>query len=108
MAVVVPGPGFDAMAVLAHFEGRLARFKHPRAVVTVAALPRTALGKVQVEALRLLVLRPVAARSGTALSQVRNRLLGYREEENLPPAPPAVQDPITTAIWGMPLALICA
>ena len=54
VAVVVPGPGFDAAAVLAHFEGRLARFKHPRAVVAVAALPRTALGKVQVEALRLL------------------------------------------------------
>ena len=54
VAVVVPGPGFDPAAVLAHFEGRLARFKHPRAVVAVAALPRTALGKVQVEALRLL------------------------------------------------------
>jgi len=43
------------------------------------------------EALRLLVLRPVAAH-GTAVAQVRNRLLGYRDEENLPVAPPAVQD----------------
>ncbi|TCZ66210.1 acid--CoA ligase [Roseicella aquatilis] len=52
VAVVVPGPGFEAAAVLRHFEGRLARFKQPRAVVTVEALPRTALGKVQMAALR--------------------------------------------------------
>ncbi|MEU6816788.1 FUSC family protein [Streptomyces sp. NPDC046860] len=43
-------------------------------------------------ALRLLVLRPVGETSGTALAQVRNRLLGYREEDNLPKASPAVQD----------------
>ncbi|MFF8863865.1 FUSC family protein [Streptomyces sp. NPDC015139] len=44
------------------------------------------------EALRLLVLRPLGEASGTALAHVRNRLLGYREEENLPKAAPAVQD----------------
>ncbi|MQY37676.1 hypothetical protein SRB17_56800 [Streptomyces sp. RB17] len=44
------------------------------------------------QALRLLVLRPVGEARGTALAQVRNRLLGYREEENLPKAAPAVQD----------------
>ena len=54
VAVVVPGPGFEAARVLEHCEGRLARFKHPRAVVTVEALPRTALGKIQLEALRAL------------------------------------------------------
>ncbi|WP_241741104.1 FUSC family protein [Streptomyces sp. L2] len=43
-------------------------------------------------ALRLLVQRPVGEASGTALAHVRNRLLGYREEENLPRASPAVQD----------------
>ncbi|MFI0169397.1 FUSC family protein [Streptomyces sp. NPDC017095] len=43
-------------------------------------------------ALRLLMLRPAGEVSGTALAQVRNRLLGYREEENLPQASPAVQD----------------
>ncbi|GGS60165.1 FUSC family protein [Streptomyces cinerochromogenes] len=43
-------------------------------------------------ALRLLMLRPAGEASGTALAQVRNRLLGYREEENLPAASPAVQD----------------
>ncbi|MEU0950128.1 FUSC family protein [Streptomyces canus] len=63
------------------------------------------------EALRLLVLRPVAARSGTALSQVRNRLLGYREEENLPPAPPVIQDVFrgigeaARAVLGLRIAL---
>ena len=36
----------DAAAVLALFEGRLARFKHPRRVVFVDALPRNAMGKV--------------------------------------------------------------
>lgn len=41
-------------------------------------------------ALRLLVRISVA--EGTATAQVRNRLLGYRDEENLPKASPAVQD----------------
>jgi fatty-acyl-CoA synthase len=36
----------DAAAVLALFEGRLARFKHPRRVMFVDALPRNAMGKV--------------------------------------------------------------
>lgn len=44
------------------------------------------------EALRLLVLRPSGTDSGTGLAHVRNRLLGYREEENLPPASDSVQD----------------
>jgi fatty-acyl-CoA synthase len=52
VAVVVPGPDFDAACVLRHFDGQLARFKHPRVVVTVAALPRTALGKVQLAEVR--------------------------------------------------------
>jgi fatty-acyl-CoA synthase len=52
VAVVVPAPGFDRAAVLRHFEGRLARFKHPRDVVAVDALPRTALGKVELGPLR--------------------------------------------------------
>ncbi|MFI2642162.1 FUSC family protein [Streptomyces sp. NPDC018610] len=43
-------------------------------------------------ALRMLVLRPVGAGGGTAMPHVRNRLLGYRDEENLPPASAAVQD----------------
>ncbi|MFJ4428901.1 FUSC family protein [Streptomyces bobili] len=41
-------------------------------------------------ALRLLVRHPVGDGAGSA--QIRNRLLGYRDEENLPSASPAVRD----------------
>ena len=48
VAFVVPKPGADptAAAVLALFDGRLARYKHPRQVIFVDALPRNAMGKV--------------------------------------------------------------
>jgi fatty-acyl-CoA synthase len=48
VAVVVPrgGVSLSREAVLALFDGRLARFKHPHDVVFVASLPRNALGKV--------------------------------------------------------------
>ncbi|CAL9343490.1 hypothetical protein SUDANB58_00315 [Streptomyces sp. enrichment culture] len=52
----------------------------------------TATLRRDLEALRALVLRPPAEHTGTALAHVRNRLLGYRDEENLPPATPVVQD----------------
>ncbi|MET7432786.1 FUSC family protein [Streptomyces flaveolus] len=52
----------------------------------------TAALRRDLQALRLLMLRPAGEASGTALAQVRNRLLGYREEENLPQASPAVRD----------------
>jgi fatty-acyl-CoA synthase len=55
VAVIVAEPGFNEAVIAAHFEGRLARFKHPRAVLRLPALPRTALGKVQVEKLRELL-----------------------------------------------------
>lgn len=42
--------------------------------------------------LRLLVERPLGRSRGSALAHLRNRLLGYREEENLPQASSAVQD----------------
>jgi fatty-acyl-CoA synthase len=42
-----PGQAVDGAALLASLEGRLARFKHPRRVVVLDALPKTALGKVQ-------------------------------------------------------------
>ena len=45
----------DAAALLAVFEGRVARYKRPREVIFVDALPRTALGKVAVATLRELV-----------------------------------------------------
>jgi fatty-acyl-CoA synthase len=49
VAVVVrkPGATLDAAQVLQLFDGRLARFKHPKRVVFCDALPKTALGKVQ-------------------------------------------------------------
>jgi uncharacterized membrane protein YccC len=46
----------------------------------------------ELKALRRLVEQPVGQAAGTAPAQVRNRLLGYRDEENLPPASGAVQD----------------
>jgi len=49
VAVIIkrPSRALDEAAVLRLFEGRLARFKHPRRVVFVEALPKSALGKVQ-------------------------------------------------------------
>ncbi|MCZ9345208.1 FUSC family protein, partial [Streptomyces sp. TRM76130] len=71
-----------------------------------AALLRRDLG-----ALRELVVRPPAEARGTALSHLRNRLLGYRDEENLPAASPAVQDVFrgigetARAVMGLRVAL---
>jgi len=39
--------------VLALFDGKLAKYKHPRRVVFVESLPKTALGKVQKAALKI-------------------------------------------------------
>ena len=50
-----PGAALDEGAVLALFDGRLARFKHPRRVVFVDGLPKTAIGKVQKFELRKLL-----------------------------------------------------
>jgi uncharacterized membrane protein YccC len=71
----------------------------------------TATLRRDLEALRALVLRPAAEHTGTALAQVRNRLLGYRDEENLPPAAPVVQDVFrgigetARAVLGLRIAL---
>jgi len=56
-AVVVrkPGAHLDAAGVLALFQDRLARFKHPRRVVFVEGLPKNALGKVLKAELRKLL-----------------------------------------------------
>jgi fatty-acyl-CoA synthase len=45
----------DREAILAAFDGRLARFKHPQDVLFLPALPRNAMGKVVVEDLRRMV-----------------------------------------------------
>jgi fatty-acyl-CoA synthase len=49
VAVVVRKPGavLDTDGVMALFDGKLARFKHPKRIVFCDALPKTALGKVQ-------------------------------------------------------------
>jgi len=54
---VVVGAGLDREAVLAPFEGRLARFKHPKDVVFVDSLPRNVMGKVLKYELRAVVAR---------------------------------------------------
>ena len=47
-AVVSPSPGatVDRDTVSAHLDGRLARYKHPRSVLTVPEIPRSPAGKV--------------------------------------------------------------
>ena len=49
VAVIVRAPGaeLDSEQVMRLFEGRLARFKHPKRIVFCETLPKTALGKVQ-------------------------------------------------------------
>lgn len=59
IAIVVPANGktLSREAICALLEGRVARYKHPRDVVFVPALPRTALGKVKREEVKQLALR---------------------------------------------------
>ena len=53
--VLQPGARLSAADVMAMLDGRIARYKQPRAVRFVDSLPRTALGKVQREELRAVV-----------------------------------------------------
>lgn len=52
LAVVVAAGGPDAAAILAHFATRLARYKIPKHISFVEALPRTGTGKIQKTILR--------------------------------------------------------
>ncbi|MEM8904413.1 MAG: AMP-binding protein, partial [Actinomycetota bacterium] len=47
VVVAAPGAALDEAGLLARCDGRLARFKHPAAVVFVDELPRNAMGKLQ-------------------------------------------------------------
>ena len=47
VVVKVPGSALDEAAVMKLLDGKLARFKHPRRVLFIDSLPKTALGKVQ-------------------------------------------------------------
>jgi fatty-acyl-CoA synthase len=53
--VLKPGCSMSAAEVMALFDGRIARYKHPREVRFLAHLPRSALGKVHKEAVRAAV-----------------------------------------------------
>jgi fatty-acyl-CoA synthase len=55
VAAVVANAGVSREAVLQHFDGRLARFKHPRDVVFLAELPKNAMGKVRLDELARIV-----------------------------------------------------
>lgn len=58
VAVIVPdGADRDAAKILSICEGRIAHFETPREVIFVDSLPRNAMGKVEKEAVREMVLR---------------------------------------------------
>ena len=57
VAAVVADARVTREAVLQHFDGRLARFKHPHDVVFLAELPRNAMGKVQLDELARIIER---------------------------------------------------
>jgi len=63
VAVVVlrAGSTLDLAALQAFFAGKLARYKHPRDLVVIDALPRNALGKIRKDAVRGLVADRAAA-----------------------------------------------
>ncbi|GAA3184122.1 FUSC family protein [Streptomyces ramulosus] len=71
----------------------------------------TATLRRDLNALHHLVSHPASADRGTAVAHVRNRLLGYRDEEKLPRASTAVQDvfrglgEVARAVLGLRLAL---
>jgi fatty-acyl-CoA synthase len=57
-AFVVVGSGYDEAALRAHLAERLARYKLPRSIVVVEALPLTAIGKIDKKALAAMELPP--------------------------------------------------
>jgi fatty-acyl-CoA synthase len=69
VAVVVPRTGrtLAMRDVLALLEGRIARFKHPRDVIFVRELPRSALGKVRKDELRRIARGDATARATTEI-----------------------------------------
>ncbi|MBI4986741.1 MAG: AMP-binding protein [Rhodocyclales bacterium] len=62
VAVVAPMPGRtpSAAQVLQLLDGRIARYKHPKDVVFVASLPKSALGKVRKDDVRQMIARQAA------------------------------------------------
>jgi fatty-acyl-CoA synthase len=62
--VALRDEGLSREAILAGFQGRIARYKIPKDVLFVPALPRNAMGKIVVEALRRLVAESHLHRKG--------------------------------------------
>ncbi|MDH5579288.1 MAG: long-chain fatty acid--CoA ligase, partial [Betaproteobacteria bacterium] len=60
--VLKPGRAMSEAEALALLQGRIARYKHPREVRFLDALPRSALGKVRKEAVREAVRAAAEAR----------------------------------------------
>ncbi len=58
------GATLGVQDVLALFDGRIARYKHPREIVFLERLPRTALGKVRIEEVRAAVVDAGRRREG--------------------------------------------
>ncbi|MFC9504201.1 SDR family NAD(P)-dependent oxidoreductase [Streptomyces sp. NPDC057002] len=78
VAFVVPGPdGIDARRVLAECRTRLADYKVPAEIHEIAAVPRTASGKIARHALAV----PAPATDGTARTALRERLLPLSPED---------------------------
>ena len=63
--VLRPGPQLSMELLHQHLAGRLARFKWPRHVLFVDALPKTALGKLQRQAL-VIIARSAAMGPGSS------------------------------------------
>ena len=63
VAVVAPkdGRSLSAEQVLKLLDGRIARFKHPKEVVFVGQLPKTALGKIRKDDVRRMVAHEATA-----------------------------------------------
>ena len=67
IAVVVPqGASRDAGKILSFCDGRIANFETPREVVFVDSLPRNAMGKIEKEAVREMVLQMAADKTKQA------------------------------------------
>ncbi|MEV0321151.1 type I polyketide synthase [Streptomyces sp. NPDC050658] len=78
VAFVVPGPGgIDARRVLAECRSRLADYKVPTALHEIAAVPRTASGKIARHRLTV----PPPPREGATGMSLRVRLLALPREE---------------------------
>ncbi|GAA2934754.1 type I polyketide synthase [Streptomyces violaceus] len=78
VAFVVPGPeGIDARQVLAECRTRLADYKVPTEIHEIAAVPRTASGKIARHALAV----PAPATADTAHTALRERLLSLSPDD---------------------------